>query len=296
MNRQSTQTPKAVGARSTKVRAVNHEKTEVKTKIGSPTEYSEQLAIDNIKLAQKHAHVMSIRTKMPYEDLYQVALIGLIKACRKYDPSKVNPDNGKPYKLSTIAVPFIDGAMYQYLRDRGHSTGVKFPDRWRDKASIVRKMSANGSCVEDIATATNLRADEVNEILTAQSAPVALDPEIKLYSNSIDDSEYEDFYELIQALAIVDRAHAAISTIDQGLLEAAWNHQRRRQIATGPFFQFMQRAKKVLSGVSIVIEKQIDLSIEVKTEENLALMSSGKRRVSDPKEIIDTVMSQLDLF
>ena len=143
MNRQPTRLGRPPGARSTKVRppsvVAENNATDEKPKFIQPTKHSEQLAVDNIKLAQQRAHLMAIKTRMPFDDLYQVALIGLIKGCRRYDPTKINPKTNEPYKLSTIAVQFIDGAMRQYLRDRGHSSGVKFPDRWRDRPALCAR-------------------------------------------------------------------------------------------------------------------------------------------------------------
>lgn len=300
MTQATLRSTRATGARSLKVRAVSTpDEPNKKIQAFPPTEHSEQLAVDNIKLAQKHAHLMMVRTGMPFDDLYQVALVGLIKGCRRYDPNKLSPKTGEPCKLSTIAVPFIEGAMRQYLRDRGHSSGVKFPDRWRDKASIVRKLAADGAKPDAIAESTKLRVDEVNEILEAQSSPAVLDPDAKLYSDEIAIDEFDDCYELVQALEIVDRAHAAISTADQNILEAAWNHPRRRQIATGPFFQFINRVKKIAIGVSIVSENQIDLSIEVDSADSTIIAgcaTASKKRISEPKEILKLAETQLDLF
>ena len=302
MNRQPTRLGRPPGARSTKVRppsvVAENNATDEKPKFIQPTKHSEQLAVDNIKLAQQRAHLMAIKTRMPFDDLYQVALIGLIKGCRRYDPTKINPKTNEPYKLSTIAVQFIDGAMRQYLRDRGHSSGVKFPDRWRDKASIVRKMHGEGKKADQIAEVTKLRADEVSEILEAQSTPVALDPEIKLYASSGDDGDMDDFYELSQALMIADSAHESISEADQNILDTGWNHPRRRQLATGPFWQFMQRVRRIASGLPIITEKQIDLLIEVTQEPTEVGISNTatKKRISEPKEILELAMNQLDLF
>ena len=299
MTQPALRSTRATGARSLKIRAVAAP-AEPNKKIQAfpPTEYSEQLAVDNIKLAKKRAHLMMTRTGMPLDDLYQVALVGLIKGCRRYDPTKISPKTGEPCKLSTIAVPFIDGAMHQYLRDRGHSSGVKFPDRWRDKASIVRKMASDGAKPEVIAESTKLRVDEIKEILEAQSSPAVLDPDAKLYANEIKLDEFDDCYELAQALEIVDRAHAAISTADQNILEAAWNHPRRRQIASGPFFQFMNRVKKIAQGIPIVSENQIDLSIEIDSIDatTTGCATLSKKRVSEPKEILRLAETQLNLF
>jgi len=300
MTQPALRSTRTTGARSLKVRAVSvPDEPSKRVQDFPPTEYSEQLAVDNIRLAQQRAHLMMVRTGMPFDDLYQVALVGLIKGCRRYDPNKISPKTGEPYKLSTIAVTFIEGAMMQYLRDRGHSSGVKFPDRWRDKASIVRKMTSDGAQPDVVASATGLRVDEIKEILEAQSSPAVLDPDVKLYSNEVTVDEPSDCYELAQALEIVDRAHSAISIADQNMLEAAWNHPRRRQIAVGPFFQFMNKAKRIIKGAPIVSEEQIDLSIEIRSDQHSDIKGcviANTKRVSEPKEILKIAETQLDLF
>ena len=99
-----------------------------------PTKCSEELAVANLQLARDMAQRMASATRMPWDDLFLVASMGLLKACRLYDPERICPSTGRPYAISTLAVPFIRGAMAQHLRDKGHTSGVKFPDRWRDKA------------------------------------------------------------------------------------------------------------------------------------------------------------------
>lgn len=290
---------KPQSARSTKARQVAHSAI-AQSDMGSfpkPTELSEQLAADNIRLAQKYASLKARITKMPYEDLFQVALVGLLKACRKYNHNAINEKTGAPYKLSTIAVPFIEGALNQYLRDRGHSSGVKFPDRWRDKASQVRKLASLGKSADAISEIVKLPAAEIEEILEAQKATAVLDPEIKLYSNNVEDLE-EDHYELQQALIIADQAYNAISAADQKMLIIAWEAQRRRMIPDGPFIQFMRRARQVLDGAPIVREDQLAMEIYVANTEatDSGKTMDTKRKVVDPIDMIKAIESQLTLF
>lgn len=236
-------------ARSQKVRTQSPAADQ--TRLGSfppPTEFSEQLAADNLKLACAMASRLARVTKMPFDDLYLAAVIGLLKGCRKYDPEKINPANDKPYKLATCVVPFINGAMAQWLRDRGHSSGVKFPNRWRDKAPTVRRLAASGASLKDVVEATSLEPEEVEQILQAQSSTKFLDPDLHDFASFDHDplDEAETFDELSEALRIADEAYNSLCQSDQITLEMAWNNPKRRQLARLCHGQFLFKARKIM--------------------------------------------------
>lgn len=67
----------------------------------------------NLNLARKVAHKASKICHEPYADLEQEAAIGLIKAVERFNPHLGNA-------FSSFAVPFINGKILQYLRDKGH--------------------------------------------------------------------------------------------------------------------------------------------------------------------------------
>ena len=66
----------------------------------------------NVALVWQAARKESQRSGHSFEDLSQVGCLGLIKAVEAFDP-------GRGAALSSAAVPWIVGAMRQYLRDRG---------------------------------------------------------------------------------------------------------------------------------------------------------------------------------
>jgi RNA polymerase sigma factor (sigma-70 family) len=70
-----------------------------------------QLAITNLPLVKQLARRESQRTAVPMEDLEQSGYLGLIKALEAFDPARSTA-------LSSFAVPYIRGAIRQYLRDR----------------------------------------------------------------------------------------------------------------------------------------------------------------------------------
>jgi len=280
-------------ARSTKVRPCPDVDLEA-SKLGSfppPTEWSEQLAAENLKLAAAMASRLAFRTKLPFEDLYLVAAQGLLKGCRRYDPTLINPDTGKPFRLSTYVVPCIQGAMHQWLRDRGHSSGVRFPDLWRDTAPTVRRMAAAGATMAAVEEATGLRPEDIEAILQAQQTTSQLDPDAYRSAHSDALDEAETFDELADALTIADRAWEALPWADQEMLKAAWTGKKKRKLASLSHQQFLGRAQSIIRREPI--QTQNDLSLCVPNPE---LKKKGTRQqqqpASDPVEIIQ----QLGIF
>lgn len=65
----------------------------------------------NEKLVHKVAHKMAATCREPYEDLYQIGYMGLLKAAERYDSSSGNA-------FSSFAIPYIQGEIQHYLRDQ----------------------------------------------------------------------------------------------------------------------------------------------------------------------------------
>jgi RNA polymerase sigma-B factor len=73
----------------------------------------EELVVRHLPLARKLAGRYA-RTQEPFEDLYQVACLGLVKAIDRFDP-----DRGVSF--ASFAVPTILGELKRHFRDKGWS-------------------------------------------------------------------------------------------------------------------------------------------------------------------------------
>lgn len=89
------------------------------------------LAQSNEKLVHKVVHRMSQVCREPYEDLYQLGYIGLIKAADRFDPATGNA-------FSSFAIPYIQGEIQHFLRDQWQS--VKLPRTAIETKAKVRRL------------------------------------------------------------------------------------------------------------------------------------------------------------
>jgi RNA polymerase sigma-B factor len=107
----------------------------------------------------------------PFEDLLQVASLGLLKAIDRYDPN-----NGAAF--SSFALPTMNGELRRHFRDRGWA--VRPPrDLLEDSLRVeraARLLEARGRhapTIQDLAEETGLTVEEVldaREALTARHA------------------------------------------------------------------------------------------------------------------------------
>jgi len=107
----------------------------------------------------------------PMDDLFQVGVIGLLKAIDNFDTSQ-------PVKFSTYAVPMVIGEIRRYLRD---GSRVKISRSTRDNAyralTAKEKLVAKNQrepTMDEIAKEVGLPREEVIFALDAISDPVSL--------------------------------------------------------------------------------------------------------------------------
>jgi RNA polymerase sigma-B factor len=119
------------------------------------------------KLARRYAH-----TSEPFEDLLQVASLGLLKALARFDPER-------EITFASFAVPTILGELRRYFRDS--SWGVHVPRDLKERALAVSaaqeqltRERGRAPTVNELAEYLELPAEKVLEALLAAQAYDAL--------------------------------------------------------------------------------------------------------------------------
>jgi RNA polymerase sigma-B factor len=125
-----------------------------------------KLASQNEKLVHKVVHRMSATCREPYEDLFQIGYIGLLKAAERYIP-----DSGNAF--SSFAVPYIQGEIQHYLRDQWQA--IKIPRSHLETKAKVRRLQKHlasmgrNMSLEEIATGLGVSKSQWQEINVANS-------------------------------------------------------------------------------------------------------------------------------
>jgi RNA polymerase sigma-B factor len=104
----------------------------------------------------------------PVEDLVQVALLGLLKAVERFDPTR-------GLEFSTFATPTIVGELKRHFRDKGWA--VRVPRRVQElhlrMATVVNTLSqelGRSPTIPEIARQADVSVDEVLEAMEAGRA------------------------------------------------------------------------------------------------------------------------------
>lgn len=163
------------------------------------------------------------RSSEPFDDLFQVAMLGLVKAIDRFDFERGNA-------FASFAVPTILGEMRRYFRDAGW--GVHVPRGLQERALKVSdaqheltRTHGHSPTVCELATYLELSTEEVNEALqTARSYDVLSldaprrtdDGETHAYADSI--GKIDDRYELIELDATLSSALRELPARERAIL------------------------------------------------------------------------------
>jgi RNA polymerase sigma-B factor len=112
------------------------------------------------------------RSSEPFEDLLQVASVGLLKALDRFDPER-------GHSFPSFAVPTILGEMRRYFRDCGWSVHVSRGDqeralKVRDAQETLTNERGHAPTVNQLAVYLELDAEQVIDALQATQAYEAL--------------------------------------------------------------------------------------------------------------------------
>jgi DNA-directed RNA polymerase sigma subunit (sigma70/sigma32) len=145
----------------TQVRQVPHSRARRKRPV-RPHAAADALALEHIDLAEKIAGNFARRTVHPKEDLLQLAMIGLIKAARRYDPSR---GPFRPYGRT-----YANGEITHFLRDNGFL--LKVPPTWRETHARGQRLLTSGVGVGEMLERLGISREKWVQIVDACSVQV----------------------------------------------------------------------------------------------------------------------------
>jgi len=131
-----------------------------------PHATADALALEHMDLAEKIAGNFARRTVHPKEDLLQLAMIGLIKAARRYDPSR---GPFRPYGRT-----YANGEITHFLRDNGFL--LKVPPTWRELHARGQRLLTSGVGVEEMLERIGMSRAQWIQIVDACSVRVVAFP------------------------------------------------------------------------------------------------------------------------
>jgi RNA polymerase sigma-B factor len=163
------------------------------------------------------------RSSEPFEDLHQVALVGLLKAIDRFDPQRGN-------HFPSFAVPTILGEMRRYFRDSGWA--VHMPRGTQERALKVRDAQERltnehghaptvGQLAEYLEFDTEnvldaLQALQAYETVSLDASPPGRDDEVMTVGDAI--GQEDERYELIELDATVAAALVRLPERDRLIL------------------------------------------------------------------------------
>ena len=166
-------------------------------------------------LARRYA-----RSGQPFDDLVQVASLGLVKAVDRFDPTR-----GVPFEA--YAIPTILGELKRYHRD--HGWALRVPRRLQEQSVLLKEVVPaiaqdlkRSPTIAEIAEHAHLSEEEVLEALDAQDAyaPFSLDAPV---------GDEDEGTSLIERLSVLGGGfEAAEDWVDLGpLLDELPERERR---------------------------------------------------------------------
>ena len=127
---------------------------------------ADALALEHRDLAEKIAGNFARRTVHPKEDLLQLAMIGLIKAARRYDPSR---GPFRPYGRT-----YANGEITHFLRDNGFL--LKVPPTWREIHARGQRLLTSGVDMCEMLERVGISRQQWIQIVDACSVRVVAFP------------------------------------------------------------------------------------------------------------------------
>lgn len=196
---------------------------------------SEKLIEQNLNLARKYAWNWSKKSAFDYQELEALGYLGLIKGCRKFDPRS-------GYKLSTICVPYINGEILHFFRDKGYA--IKYPSKWREIMPKARKRLEAGEDPAVIAEDLGMSLSDLEEMLGSMCGTSELRDEV------VGESSDEVELNLLKPLVVLShRSWTWMAAVDQQQVVKWWEENKRRAaVPRQQIASFRQVVRHMLEG------------------------------------------------
>ena len=227
------------------------------------------------ELIEEHMYLAEILAKkytgrgIDYEDIFQVASVGLILAVDRFDPSK-------GYVFSSYATPTIIGEIKRHFRDKGWT--IKVPRRIQElskKISVAKNVLAGElgriPTAEDIADYLDVSYDQVIEAMEASKVyqPGSIDSTIDSSDdgNDLQNSDIigddDPTYERVENLDYLVRELKKLPKIERTILIERYIN-RKTQIAIAEELGISQMTvsrieKKVIRSLRADAEKRMGI-------------------------------------
>ncbi len=181
-------------------------------------------------LIKEHLYIAEVLSKkyagrgIDYDDIFQVASIGLIYAIERYDLSK-------GFEFSSFATPTIIGEIKKHFRDKGWT--IRVPRRIQELSKKINNARVNLSqqyqktpTVNEIADYLNTTPEEILETIEASKvySPQSLDI---VYDLNGDDKEInlgdligidEKYFDKIEVNDLLEKAMSDLNEIEKTIL------------------------------------------------------------------------------
>jgi RNA polymerase sigma-B factor len=223
----------------------------------------EELVVRNLPLARKLAG-RYVRTLEPFEDLYQVASLGLVKAIDRFDPER-------GLSFASFAVPTILGELKRHFRDKGWAIHIP-----RGLQELVMKVQTAQSTldgrllrsptVEEIAEHLECPVENVIEALDALTArtansldePLMMGAEDEVQSRHDLTGSVDEGYGLAELRSSIKTAIARLSDEDQRIMSLRFGQGLTQREIAGRIGVSQMQVSRILSRIRVEVREELE--------------------------------------
>ncbi len=212
-------------------------------------ENSKQILLNNNSALLRSVIRRFYNKGIEYDDLYQIACIGFLKAINNFDDSF-------GVKFSTYTVPMIIGEIKRYIRDNG---AIKVSRTIKILANKINHFIDEYQTKNNLAPSIECIASNFN--ITQEEAVIAMDSAkmpLSIFDKFEDD---EDGLELIDKIACLDNEDSTIDRIHLSNIIESLNERERKLVVLRYFRDKTQSEIAESLGVSQVQVSRLESKV-----------------------------------